>query len=308
MRARVVFASALATLLSGCIFGRAVTQSFEGLFDTPRAVPHRITQPVRRDARLAALWVGHATVLVQIDDKIILTDPVFTSTVGQISKREVEPGIDVRDVPKVDAVLISHMHYDHLSLGSLEMLEDRIVQLFVPEGGLVYVPNYAFDARELSTWQSWEGGGLRVTAVPVQHVGFRYGVDSAWMTKAFTGYVVEYHGLRVYFPGDTGYNADDVRATASAFPHIDLALLPIAPVQPHEFMKHNHMNPAEAVRSFLELGARRMVPIHYDTFINSFDQPGDARRALQAAMIEQGLGGEQVAILDVGEQRVFVAR
>ncbi len=103
-------------------------------------VPDKIAQPVRRDARLAVLWVGHATVLIQMDDKLILTDPVFTATVGQLSKRMIEPGLDRANVPPVDAVLISHMHFDHLSLRSLEMLEKRIKRLYVPEGGLVYVP------------------------------------------------------------------------------------------------------------------------------------------------------------------------
>ena len=94
--------------------------------------------PIDKDARLAVLWVGHATALVQIDDKVILTDPVFTSTVGMLSRRLVEPGIDPQDLPPLDAVLISHMHYDHLSLGSLELIEPRSNPL-VPRGGLAYL-------------------------------------------------------------------------------------------------------------------------------------------------------------------------
>src|SRR5690606_37644394 len=109
----------------GCRYGRASLHAVDSFFSSPRPVVKNKT-PVTKDARLAVLWIGHATALVQIDDKVILTDPVFTSTVGQVSKRVVEPGLDPKDLPPVDAVLVSHMHYDHLSLGSLEMIEPRV--------------------------------------------------------------------------------------------------------------------------------------------------------------------------------------
>jgi N-acyl-phosphatidylethanolamine-hydrolysing phospholipase D len=304
----LLFVLATAALVPGCAAGRFITGSFGSLMRSAEPVPNKITHPARPDARLAVLWVGHATTLLQIDDKFILTDPVFTSTVGEMSKRIVEPGLDVHDVPAVDVTLISHMHFDHLSLGSLDMLEDKIHHLIVPQGGLVYIPNYAFEASELGTWRSWEEGGLRVTAVPVQHVGFRYGADAAWMTKSFTGYVIEYHGLSVYFSGDTGYSAEDFCSTSDRFPHLDLALIAIAPIEPRALMEHNHVDPKEAVQAFLDLRARWMVPIHHDTFFNSFDAPGQEVAALQQAMKDRGLTSEQVAILAIGEQRVFVKR
>jgi L-ascorbate metabolism protein UlaG (beta-lactamase superfamily) len=263
---------------------------------------------VRSDARLAVLWVGHATTLIQMDDKIILTDPVFTSTVGQLSKRLVEPGLDVENVPPVDAVLISHLHFDHLSLGSLEMLEKKIRRVYLPEGATVYVPDFAFPTTELRTWEARAEDGLAVTGVPVRHVGWRYGVDQAWMTKSFSGYVVQYHGLTVYYGGDTGYEAANFRAAAARFPSIDLAILPIGPVNPRALMEHNHEDPEEAVQAFLDLHARWMVPIHYGTFINSVDAPGEALDHLERAMRASGLTHERVAVLAIGEQRVFVAR
>jgi L-ascorbate metabolism protein UlaG (beta-lactamase superfamily) len=248
---------------ASCSFPASIAvPTFETLFSTPARVPNKITRPVRDDARLAVLWVGHATVLLQMDDKLILTDPVFTSTIGQVSRRLVEPGIDVESVPPLDVALISHLHFDHLSLGSLSLLERRIGTLIVPQKGLVYVPDYPFESIELPTWSTWESGGLRVTAVPVQHSGFRYGIDRAWMDTSFTGYVIEYHGLTVYFGGDTAYNHDFVAATAARFPSIDLALLPIAPIHPRAHMKNKHVDPAEATRIFLELRARFFVPIH----------------------------------------------
>jgi len=245
------------------------------LFSRPAPLPStRIAQPRRDDARVAVLWVGHATVLLQMDDQMILTDPLLVDTVGQLTRRLQEPGIDPANLPQLDAVVVSHMHFDHLSYGSLDRIEPKVRRLFVPRGGMVYVPNYAFDVRELGTWESFQNeAGLRVTAVPVKHVGFRYGLDAAWMKSTFTGYVFEYHGLTVYFGGDTAYDGERFRATRARFPAIDLAILPIGPIHPRGTMEATHVDPAESVQAFLDLGARVMVPIHYATLVNSFDAP-----------------------------------
>ena len=279
------------------------------LFSTVRPVPNRITQPAaRRRPPRASLWVGHATMLVQMDDRFILTDPLLQDSVGQVTRRLQQPGIDPANLPPLDAVVVSHLHFDHLSLGSLDAIERKVRRLFVPQGGLVYIPNYAFEARELPTWESFEDRGLVITAVPVKHVGFRYGIDAAWMTASFTGYVFEYHGLTVYFGGDTAYDAARFRATAGRFPVIDLALLPIAPSHPRSFIEATHVDPAESVQAFLDLGARVRVPMHYDTLVNGFDAPGEPRATLERVMKERGLGPDRVHALAIGEQAVIVPR
>lgn len=308
-RAPKLLASLSLLAATSCGFPATIAlPTLSTLFSTPAAVPNKITRPVRTDARLAVLWVGHATVLLQIDDKLILTDPVFTSTIGQVSRRLVEPGIDVESVPPLDVALISHLHFDHLSLGSLSLLEHKIGTLIVPQKGLVYVPDYPFESIELPTWSTWESGGLRVTAVPVQHSGFRYGIDRGWMDTSFTGYVIEYHGLTVYFGGDTAYNREYVAATAARFPSIDLALLPIAPIHPRAHMEDRHVDPEEATRIFLELGARFFVPIHFGTFINSEDAPGDPLADLAIAAAAHKLASGALHVLTQGEQQVLVAR
>jgi N-acyl-phosphatidylethanolamine-hydrolysing phospholipase D len=267
----------------------------------------RIVQPRRTDARVAVLWVGHATILLQMDDQMILTDPLLIDTVGQLTRRLQEPGIDPANLPALDAVVVSHMHFDHLSYGSLDRIESKVRRLFVPRGGMVYIPNYAFDVRELGTWESFENAaGLRVTAVPVKHVGYRYGVDAAWMKSTFTGYVFEYHGLTVYFGGDTAYDGEHFRETRAHFPSIDLALLPIGPIHPRGTMEEVHVDPAESVQAFLDLDARVMVPIHYDTLVNSFDAPGEVHATLERVMKDRGLGADRVKILPIGGQAVIV--
>lgn len=310
MRASSLLASALvvalsSTALGGCIFSRAAGRSLGPLVSSPRKVA-ALDDPVAHGARLAVLWVGHATALVQIDDKFVLTDPVFTSSVGQLSKRLVEPGLDPRHLPPVDAVLVSHMHFDHLSYGSLDAIERKVRMLLMPRGGVAYLPDYSFPVVELGRWQAWEQGGLRVTAVPVEHMGFRYGIDAAWATESFTGYVIEYHGIKVYFGGDTAYDQKNFVETAERFPGIDLALLPIAPIEPRDFMRRYHLDPREALQASVDLGAARMVPIHYDTFVNATDRPGDALRALRAAIAERPREGRNIVPLAIGERRVLL--
>jgi L-ascorbate metabolism protein UlaG (beta-lactamase superfamily) len=299
--------AALSSLVA-CDVGRMIGGNASALFATPQSVPTKITRPIRTDARLAVLWIGHATTLVQIDDKIVLTDPVFTRTVGQLSARLVDPGLDVENLPPVDAVLISHMHPDHLSLGTLEEIEPRVKRLFVPKGGVVYVPDFRFDVEELATWESFDDAGLRISAVPVDHLGARYGADSAWMTTSFTGYVVEYHGMKVYFGGDTAYDANDFRETGRRFPEINLALLPISPIRPEGIMQSMHQNPEQALDAFADLGARVMVPIHFETFVDGAEDIGEPRARLETEARARKILGTRVWPLRIGEQRVVIAK
>jgi N-acyl-phosphatidylethanolamine-hydrolysing phospholipase D len=300
-------ALALASSGAGCFGARLVGRNAEAFFSTPRPVPNKVTHPVRDDARLAVLWIGHASVLVQIDDRVVLADPLLTPAVGLLARRLIEVGIDPANIPHCDAVVVSHMHQDHLSYGSLDRIESKVGTLIVPDGGLVYVPpDYRFPAVELARWSRWEERGLRITAVPVWHSGFRYGVDDAWM-HAYTGYVIEYHGIRVYFGGDTAYDGAAFRETGARFPGIELAILPIAPGRPHGFMKNKHEDPEEAVQAFIDLGAKRMMPMHYDTFVNGDDEWGEPTRVLRAAAARRHVS-DRLEILETGEQRVLIAK
>ncbi len=300
---------ALPLLSSGCLIGQFMARNVASLGEM-KSVPNKITDPSRPDARLAVLWVGHATVLIQMDDKFILTDPVFTSTVGQLSPRLVEPGIEVGHLPSLDAVVISHMHFDHLSLGSIEKIEGKVRWLGMPRGGLVYLTDFGFPAEEVPWWSTRTlPGGLRVTGVPVQHGGWRYGLDQAWRRGVGSGgWVIEYRGMTVYFGGDSGLNESYYRATRERFPSIDLALLPIAPIHPRDFMKRVHTDPDEALTAFELLGARWMVPIHYDTFVNSLDDAGEPEKVLREAMKRRGYDDGRVSVLGIGEQRVLIGK
>jgi len=289
-------------LLSGC---GILTRNAAQWGHEPRLLEHKIHDP-RTSARLAVLWIGHATVLVQMGDRFVLTDPVFTKSVGELSPRLVEPGLDPADLPPLAAVVVSHMHFDHLSFDSLGMIEDRTRVLLLPPGARSSVPKYAFESRELDRWETYESMGVRITAVPVRHVGGRYGIDQAWNPRAFTGYVFEHDGMTVYFGGDTAYDPPLFRAAHERFPHIDLALLPICPDRPRDFMQSTHMDPGQALLAFGELSADRMVPIHFGTFVNSDDGEQDCPLRLREEMGRLGVADARVPILAIGEQRVIL--
>lgn len=281
---------------------RFAARAIDQIAEPIQPVPHKIAAPLSPDVRLSILWVGHATVLIQIHDKVIITDPVFTNTVGLLARRSVEPGVDPAAITRLNAVLISHLHFDHFSYGSLDMLP-KVATLIVPPGGAEYTPNFGFaNTLEASPWETIEEDGLKITPVPVQHFGGRYGFDILWgPPRPFTGYVIEYRGVTVFFAGDTGYNPELFKEIGRRF-HIDVALLPIAPVEPREYMRRIHTDPADALRVFDDLGARIMIPIHHDTFFQGLEpEVGYAKKLMQSLIDERGLEN-RVKLLAIGEQ------
>jgi N-acyl-phosphatidylethanolamine-hydrolysing phospholipase D len=304
----VVTAATIVVLSSGCssVPGRFMGKALERMGDPIQPVQGRLSDPILPSTGLSVLWAGHATVLVQIQDKVFLTDPLFTETAGMLSRRYVEPGIDPSTLSRVDYTLISHLHFDHFSYSSLDMLPAQGT-LLVPLGALAYTPDLNFRVlREMKPWESLEEDGVRITAVPVQHFSGRYGVDIPWMRdRGYTGYVIEYKGKTVFISGDTGYQPELFKKIGRHF-SIDVAILPIAPIEPRDFMRFGHVDPAEALQIFDDLNARFMVPMHHRTLLQGFD-PSDtyAVEQLQALAQERGVR-EKVVVLDIGERREII--
>lgn len=290
----------------GCnpLVSRFTARAIDQLGEPTQSVVHKIAVPIRAEVGLSVLWVGHATVLIQIHDKVIITDPVFTNTIGLLAKREVDPGIDPTVISRLDAVLISHIHMDHFNYSSLGLLP-KIARLFVPSGGIGYTPEFGFrETVPVKPWQMFEYDGLRITAVPEQHFGGRYGFDAGWNSEpTWTGYIIEYKGTTVFFAGDTGYNSEFFKEIGRRF-RIDVALIPIAPVEPREFMSRVHADPKEALQIFQDVGATLMIPIHHDTFFQGLEPTSAyAKTILQKLLVERGLQ-DRVKILDIGEQLI----
>jgi L-ascorbate metabolism protein UlaG (beta-lactamase superfamily) len=295
-------------ITTGCnsFLTRFIAKSFEQLPDSPDTVAAKIEHPVFPQVGLSVLWVGHATCLIQIGDKVFLTDPIFTNTAGMISKRRIEPGILPSSVDRLDYILISHIHFDHLSYGSLSLLP-KTATMLLPPGGGEYTPEFGFsEYREMNAWTTFEVDGVRITAVPVKHFDGRYGFDIAWLDHhTYTGYVIEYQRKTVFFAGDTGYDPEIFREIGRKFA-IDIALIPIAPVEPHDFMKRVHADPKEALQIFEDVGAKFMIPIHHRTFVQGLDSTLTYAQDQLKQLVSERQIEDRVMILRIGEQRILV--
>ncbi|MFB6394145.1 MBL fold metallo-hydrolase [Polymorphospora sp. 2-325] len=222
--------------------------------------------PVTAD-EVQVTWVGHATYVVQIGGLTVLTDPVWTDRIPGVRPRITPAGLDWAALPRVDAVVIRHNHYDHLDAPTIRRLP-KDTPLLVPANLAGWFRRRGFgDVTDFDWWESREIGGVRFDFVPAHHWSRRTLTDtnrSLWGGWMFTAG----DGSRVYFAGDTGYG-HWFAEIAARYPGIDLALLPVGAYEPNWFMKPVHMNPPEAVRACLDLGARRMSPMHWGTFVLS---------------------------------------
>ena len=303
----IAFLATLALSLSGCssYVQRIVMQSLGRIGESVPAPPHMITTPILPNPALAVSWVGHATVLIQIHDKIIMTDPFLTNTMGYIAKRFVRPGLDPKLLSRVDATLVSHIHFDHFDYGSLDMLPKNGI-LAVPEGAAEYTPDFGFrEVYELKRWQTVVDNGIRITAVPAQHFTGRYGFDGAWLgTLGYTGYVIEHDSVAVFFAGDTGYNPELFKEIGKRF-KIDLAIVPIAPGSSTGVGGRIHVGPAGALMIYKDVGAKFMMPMHYGTlFYGSDSNPNEPMERLREIAAREGLL-EKIVGLGIGEQCVL---
>lgn len=303
-----VVATLMILAFTGCSTwaARMFTRSIQRIHEPIDPAPSMITEPIQPSADLAAAWVGHATSLIQMYDKLIMTDPLFTSTVGIVVKRYIEPGMDPSVLPKLDAILISHTHFDHFSFGSLEQLPRNGI-LAIPQGALRYTPEFGFrSVHELSPWESADDSGLTIIAVPVQHFSGRYGFDGAWMRDhGYTGYVVRYRDLTVFFAGDTGYHPEYFKEIGRRFT-IDLAVIPIGPGGSWEVGSRIHVHPRGALMIFQDVRADYMLPVHHKTlFYGSDRDPNQSIITLRALAAEMGLT-DRIVDLDVGEQRIII--
>jgi L-ascorbate metabolism protein UlaG (beta-lactamase superfamily) len=247
-------------------------------------------------------FINHASALIQLNGVNILTDPVYSRTVSFFLVRLKPPGIPIQQLPPLHHILISHNHYDHLNLRTLRRLRRRHeASILFPRGVARYGKRAGFQhVAELSWWETFVTDGLKITCVPAKHFSGRMLWDHN--RSLACGYVIESHGITVYYAGDTAYG-EFLKEIAARF-SIDVALLPIGAYKPYEWFKNIHMHPKQAVQALLDLRAKHLVPIHWGTFKISDEPRAEPPILLRQEAERLGLG-HQVHILDNGESFEF---
>jgi L-ascorbate metabolism protein UlaG (beta-lactamase superfamily) len=257
---------------------------------------------------LRAILVGHATFLIQFGGLSILTDPVWSDRASPFSeigpRRHNPPGIAFEDLPRIDAVLISHNHYDHLDLPTIERLWQRDRPLIVAPLGndaIIQARNPDIAVTTLDWGERTAlARGVTATAVPAQHWSARTLNDRNHALWA--GFVLTARGRTVYFAGDTGFGDGSIfRAVAARHRRIDLALLPIGAYAPRWFMADQHMNPDDAVRAFQLLGARQALGFHWGTFQLTDEGVEEPSLDLTEALVKRAVAASRFLAVRPGQ-------
>ncbi len=253
--------------------------------------------------RFSVTWIGHSTLFIQLDGVNILTDPIFSARCSPFSfigpKRAVPPGIPLDRLPPIDLVVISHDHYDHLDKATIERLGNRPLYVVPIAIGKILRSWGITHFTELDWWDSLKFNGLTIVCTPAQHFSGRTPLGqnrtlwASWLLKGSSSF---------YFGGDTGY-FPGFSAIARKEGKIDYAALPIGANEPRWFMKPVHMNPADAVRAFLNLNAQVLLPIHWGTFQLGDEPLDEPPKMLVKGAEKEGIAPERLWILKHGETR-----
>jgi len=239
------------------------------------------------------IWLGHATFYIQLDGVKILTDPVFGDV--PLTPRLAEFPIDAK-LLEPDIILISHGHYDHLDIKSLEVLDiyNKGTQIVMPLNLSSYLKSGA-NVVELDWYDSYEVTDITIEALPASH-WHRRGVFD-FNSALWCSFIIKSKSKTLFFAGDTAMNKHFEEIKQKCTP-IDIALLPIGAYEPQEVMKDNHMNPQEALEAAKILGAKEMIPYHYGTFKLSDEPIGEPHSWIKRLSIESKVN---ISILEVGE-------
>jgi L-ascorbate metabolism protein UlaG (beta-lactamase superfamily) len=271
--------------------------------------PHADTPPAKVDGRGARLsFVGHASWLIQTGGLNILVDPVWSERVSPLSfagpKRHNDPGIAFDALPKIDTVLVSHGHYDHLDIVTLSRLASKFApRVVTPLGNdLTMLEKNPKIRVEAFDWQERIALNeeVAVTLVPTRHWSAR-GVFDRNMAL-WASFVLETPAGKLYVVCDSGYGTGaHFRRVAEAHGPIKLAILPIGAYEPRWFMQDQHMNPEDAVQALADCGAELALAHHHGTFQLTDEAIDAPALALGEALDAAGMPRDKFAVLKPGQ-------
>ena len=266
----------------------------------------QVRKPVlARNGQLGLTFIGHSSFFVQIAGRNLIIDPNFARWLF-VLKRLRRPGLMIRDLPALDLVLVTHAHFDHLHRASLRALVRHTQRLHRPAPAIVIPRNVADlvsdlgfrEIIELDWWSEYEHDGISIVHTPSRHWGARIVRD---MHRGFGGYVIRSRRESLYHAGDTAYFEGFREIGERLRPEV--AMLPIGAYDPPSF-RNVHTSPADAVRAFLDLRARYMVPMHYGTFRLSHEPMDEPLHFLASEAKKHGIE-EKVLVLQEGVTQVF---
>ena len=255
--------------------------------------------------------INHATLLIQVDGRNILTDPIWSERTSMVSwagpKRVRAPGVKIQDLPYIDVILISHDHYDHLDIASLKQLtQNHDTKIITGLGVGEFLRSEGFkNVVELDWWQGHESlpDDQKIVFVPARHNSGRGLFDKD--KTLWGGFVIESSGGPIYFAGDTAYGKflEDIK---DKFGEFRLALLPIGHYEPRWMMETHHMNPDDAVKLHKFMNVKQSIGMHFGTFGGHNDEAVDAHeKDLQVALKKYGVPDSKFMVLGFGEGRDF---
>lgn len=263
----------------------------------PQCQDKQIEKIKENRSRTSYTWIGHSTFLIQMNGINILTDPVWAKRMG-FQKRLTEPGIPLEDLPEIDVIVISHGHYDHLDFPTIKKLKGN-PQFFVPIGLKPLFNRKGYQkVSEMGWWESAEIRGIQIHFVPAQHWTRRTLTDMN--TSHWGGFIFQTQKETLYFVGDTGYFAG-FKQIAERFDNIDTVFMPIGAYEPEWFMKDSHISPEDSVKAFLELKAKKFVPMHYGAYRLADDTGPEALERLYREWEKQQLPNKLLNVLTIGE-------
>jgi N-acyl-phosphatidylethanolamine-hydrolysing phospholipase D len=256
-------------------------------------------------------WLGHATFLLRTGGKTILTDPFLSERASPLRglgpKRFVPPGLPLESLPPIDAIVISHNHYDHLDARTVESFSSKEgITAVVPKGlgGFFFQRGYR-DVRELAWNENTLLGNVVFTALPCIHFSGRTPFDRN--ATLWCSWSIAAPALKVFFAGDTGYGPGFAETGARHGP-FDLALVPIGAYEPASIMRPVHCDPEEAVSLGRDVRAATLVAMHWGTIVLTEEPPFEPPGRFRAAASRAGFSDGQAWVMRIGETRATTPR
>ena len=253
-------------------------------------------------------WLGHASFLIKIKDFFILTDPYLTETAGPYGigpKRYIPAGMKIKDLPKIDIILITHNHYDHLDVYTLNAIKNKKdITIICPLNlSKVFYAIGFIKIIELDWNQNYIKENIEFISVPTYHWSRRLGQKRN--SSLWSGYIIKSLSKKIYFSGDTAFGSifNEIGKKLGPF---DLTIVPIGAYLPREIMQSSHCTPEEAIQITSMLGSKNILGMHWGTIRLSAENPWEPPKKFHKEALKNGYVNNQIWQMQIGETKSLI--